>query len=163
MENKRQRHLSQAAEYWQHGQPLEAGRLIFDDLPAEVRPKWASRVLDLVVKRTGVESPAIKHILHIADHPSEWKNAHAASSWVGRSALELQKLKVRSAEQSLLCLNLALAVIVARVIYNSTNPPDAFDEDTGWWIASTLKRVLEFLNDDEFSQRMWPVLCFEEQ
>ncbi|MDB5288847.1 MAG: hypothetical protein JWL69_88 [Phycisphaerales bacterium] len=163
MEKKSREHLDQAIKYWQRGQPLEAGRLIFENLPTEVRPQWASKILELVTKRTRVKSPAIEHILYIADHPSEWKNAHAASSSAGRSAAELKKLGIRSAEQTLLSLNLALAIIVARVIYNSTNPPDEFDEDTGWWIASTLKRILEFINDDEFSQRMWSALCLQER
>jgi hypothetical protein len=56
-----------------------------------------------------------------------------------------------------------LAELTAKVTYNATHPPDEFDEDCGWWIAVYLKRLLDSLHDDSFSQRMWLAFCFDEE
>jgi hypothetical protein len=154
--------LSQASEYWRDGRTLEAGRLIFENLSPDVRPKWAANILASVVKRTGVKSSPIEHILQIANHPSEWNKGHDAFSSARRLTLELDRLgERRSAEQTLLRRLLFLAELVAKVTYNATNPTDEFDEDSGWWIARCLKDVLELLGDDEFSRSMWTTLGFE--
>jgi hypothetical protein len=162
MEDKNKEYLGQASECWQSGKPLEAGRLIFENLSAEVRPKWASRILELVVKRTGIRHSAVEYVLRIAGHPSQWKDAHAAFSSVRTSVLELIRADVRSADQMLLLQLLGLAELVAKVVYNSTNPPDEFDVDAGWSIAVSLKDILDLLKDHDFSRMMWSALCFEE-
>jgi hypothetical protein len=159
MPNENSNYLNQASEYWRIGQPLEAGRLIFENLPTEIRPRWAASILKSVVERTGVKSPPIEHILHLADRPSEWKDAHKAFSEARDLTLKLDKLTPRSAEQALLLQHMGLAELVAKVIYNATNPPDEFDEDSGWWVAVCLKSILDLLDDDDFSKLMWLALC----
>lgn len=163
MPNDTNDHLGRAAEYWRTGQPLEAGKLIFENLPAEVRPKWASRILKLVLERSGVRSSPIEQVLYIADHPAEWKNAHYAFSTVRKSTLKLDRIRARALtkEQELLGWLLALAELVAKVTYTATDPQDEFDEDSGWWIAPCLKGFLDSLNDNEFSNVAWSALCSE--
>ncbi len=73
--------------------------------------------------------------------------------------MKLDKLITRSPEQTLLLQQVGLAELVAKVIYNATNPPDEFDGDSGWWVAVCLKSILDLLNDDEFSRLMWLNLC----
>jgi hypothetical protein len=115
MSNQNSKHLMQASEYWNEGQLLDAGRLIFENLPIEVRPKWASRVLALVVKRTGVKLPPIERILQIASNPSEWNKARDAFSSVRTSTLELEELgERRSNQQALLLRLLLLTELVAK-------------------------------------------------
>ena len=156
-------HLERAAEYWRGRQPLEAGKLLFENLPANVRPKWASRILKLVLGRSGIRLPAVERVLYIADHTTEWKNAHRAFSKVRKSTLGLDRLRARglTKKQELLGWLLALAELVAKVTYNATNPSDGFDEDSGWWIAPCVKDFLESLNDNEFSKVAWSALCWE--
>lgn len=147
--------LNRAPEHGRNGQHLEAGRLIFENLPKELRPRWASQVLADIVRRTQVTSPPIENILRIASLPSEWRNAHDAFSSARKLTLELEKLgEGRSSEQSLLLRHLLLAEAVAKVIYNATNPPDEFDEDSGWWIVVCLEDVLDLLSVDEFSPQV---------
>ncbi len=148
-------HLTPCGEEPRNGLQLEAGRLIFENLPEEVRPQWASLVLASLVELTGVTSPPIEHILRIASQPSEWKKAHEAFSSARKVTLELERLGGRrSAEQTFLLKHLLLAELVAKVIYNSTNPPDEFDEDSGWWIAVCLKDVLDSLGVDAISRSL---------
>ena len=123
--------LDRAAELWRGGQPLEAWRLIFEKLPTEERSRWASRVLRLVIARSGVQNAQINHLLDIADNPKKWGKAHQAFSRLRKSTLALERLQARSHEQDLLLRHLYLAENVAKVICNSTTPLDRFDEDSG--------------------------------
>jgi hypothetical protein len=51
-----------------------------------------------------------------------------------------------------------LAELVAKVTYNATDPPDRFDEDSGWWIAACLRDLVDRLGDEEFSEAAWSAL-----
>jgi hypothetical protein len=68
------------AEYWNGGQPLEAGRLIFENLPAENRPKWASRVLRLVLDKSRIGRSRFEEVLRTAEQPNLWGNGAGQSS-----------------------------------------------------------------------------------
>ncbi len=155
--------LKSVGEYWRCGQPLDAGRLILVNLPTDTRPKWASRILRLVLAKSGVQCPAIEQLLHIADHETEWANAHRQFSILRRSTLDLERLQYRNREEECLLRHFYLAENVAKVIYNSTNPSDEFDEDAGWWVAACLRGFVDWWGDEEFSQAAWSALCFGEQ
>jgi hypothetical protein len=152
-------HLERAAEQWRGGQPLEAGRIIFDNLQPAMRPTWASRILRSVVEKSRVRFSPIEEILRIADNPTEWGKAHGAFSLLRKSTLNLERLQSKSREETLLLSHLYLAENVAKVIYNATHPSDAFDEESGWWIARCLKDVLDLLDDEDFSEEAWLELC----
>jgi hypothetical protein len=163
MSVKDKSYLVQALKYWREDMPIETGRLIFENLPPLQRSKWAARILRAVIAKSGVKSPAIERILDIANRPDDWKKAHDAFSSARRATFELTDLKAITAEQKLLLYNLALAELVAKVIYNSTEPRDKFDDDSGWWIAVLLKKNLELIKDESFSKSMWSTLCFNEE
>ena len=57
-------HLEIARQHWLEGQALEAGRLIFEALPPESRPKWAARILRLVIDKSGVEKGQFERTLY---------------------------------------------------------------------------------------------------
>jgi len=150
-----------ARERWRKGQTLDAGQLIFNSIPIETRPQWAARVLRLVVDRTAVKSHAIEHAIRIANAPDKWGKAHDAFSTLRDATLELEDQRSLGIKQTLLLKHLLLAELVAKVTYNSTNPPDEFDEDSGWWIAPCLRDILDSLNDEQFSNAAWSVLVGE--
>ena len=52
----------------------------------------------------------------------------------------------------------ALAELVAKVTYNAAEPPDEFDQDSGWWIASELRYFVDLWNDKSFSESAWLAL-----
>lgn len=156
--------LIQASDYWQKGQVRDAGKLIFEHLPTQDHPQWAFNILKLVVNRTDVKAAPIENILHIASHRNEWNKAHDAFRMIRRDVLELNKVKQRSSEQSLLIRVLALGEIAAKVTYNSSEAPAPpypfpFDENAGWWMAECVRHILDLLDDEEFSRLMWAALC----
>jgi serine/threonine protein kinase len=184
--------LQRASECWRRGQTLQAGRLIFENLPNKERPKWAARILRLVLAksgvrashfevvfpkwgakilesilpRIGVRSVLFEQVLHIADDPSQWGQGHRAFDKLRESRLRLEskrELWGLSKEQELLVRIVALAELLAKVTYNATDPPDPFDKDSGWWIAACLRDFVDELGDEEFSKATWSALCFREK
>jgi len=155
--------LSEARNLWNKGNALEAGKLIFENLPVGTRPQWAARVLRLVVDRTGVKSQPVELAISIANAPKDWGKAHDVFSTVRKATLELGRLKPLSAPQTLLLRQLGLAELVAKVTYNGTNPDDEFDEDSGWWVAPLLKNILDSLDDEKFSAAAWSALSLDDE
>ena len=164
MQNEKKSYLEQAAAYWRGDQPLKAGELIFENLPTMVRPRWAGRILRLVVERSGIQSPLLDEVLHTAEDPATWGSAHRLFSSIRGSVLELdrlQKLHGLTKEQEVLHWVLSVAELVAKVTYNATDPPDEFDEDSGWWMASLLRSLVDYSRaDDEFPAMAWAALCW---
>lgn len=159
MSDDDQDRLRRANEHWLAGRPLEAGEMLFEALPLEVRPKWASGILRLAVQRTGVQFAPIELILQISAHPAEWREAKLAFSALRDSTLKLEKIQAINDEEKVLLSLHYLAENVAKVAYNATNPRHPFDKDSGWWVAVCLKNLLEKLRDDDFSQLAWSALC----
>jgi hypothetical protein len=158
--------FEKARECFQSGLFLEAGRLIFERLPNEIRPSWAVKILRLVLDRTGVDRTHFERLLYTADHPRLWGNGHRAFDILrdeGLRLLELHK-KRKLTKQGELMLNLiSLAELVAKVTYNAADPPDPFDEDSGWWIAPSLKGFTDMWKDEDFSKAAWSALCWSEE
>jgi hypothetical protein len=154
--------VTKARSHWNDGQALEAGKLIFESLPSEIRTQWADNILRAVVERTGIKSDVIERVSSIAACPDDWGKAHDAFSAVRDKVLKLEGPAALNPQQDLLLRHLLLAELVAKVTYNATNPPDEFDEDSGWWIALCLKDILDLVDDKAFSEAMWSVLCLDE-
>lgn len=155
--------LKSALLLWDNGSELEAGRLIYENLTQETRPKWASNILKLVVARSGVRHPSVERVLQISEHQTEWHYAHDAFSSIRDAILELDHVNELTSSQRLLVRVLELSEIVAKVIYNATDPPDEFDEDSGWWVAESLRGFVEMWEDAAFSKAAWVALAFQFQ
>jgi hypothetical protein len=139
---------------------MDAGWIIFENLPMGLHPRWAAGVLEAAIRFTGVTSELVEHIVHIAHNPGEWKTGHDASSSARRLSIELGKGNAPLARDTVILRRLiALAVLVARVAYNCTRPPDPFDEDTGPSIAKSAKYFCDVMGDDAFSASMWSALA----
>ena len=155
--------IDSAFASWNDGEPIEAGRLIFESIKKQDQPAWAANVLQRVVDRTGIKSIVIENILRCAKSPQDWNGGHKAFSLAREATLKLEESGNLSVEQELLLCTLLLAELVAKVTYNATDPVDEFDEDSGWWIAVCLKDILQLIGDDKFSEVMWAALCFKER
>jgi hypothetical protein len=158
-------HLERATEYWNGGQALEAGRLLHDNLPVEARPPWAVRILKLVLDKSGADRSHFGRILHTADHPRQWANGHRCFDLIREETLkcdELRKMGRPTNDQEMFASLLSLAELVAKVTYNAVDPPDEFDEDSGWYIAASLRGFVDRWKDDDFSKAAWSALCCEE-
>jgi hypothetical protein len=165
MPNNHDNHLERAREYWNGGQSVEAGRLLHDNLPVEARPAWAVRMLRLVLDRSGADRSHFERILYTADHPSQWANGHRCFDLIRAETLKCEDLRRRGSltnDHEIFASLLSLAELVAKVTYNAVDPPDEFDEDSGWYIAASLRGFVELWKDDEFSKAAWSALCCEE-
>ena len=151
-------YLAGEVEYWVQRQPLIAGRLIFENLRVDVRPKWACNILQMIVHRTGIKLSAIDNVLQIASDPNQWNKAHDAFTTVRLQTLKYQRKWFRFKRDKFIQSHLALAELVAKVTYNSTNTTTPFDANSGWYIPSRLKRILDEVKDSEFSHAMWAAL-----
>jgi hypothetical protein len=156
-------YLEIARGHWRDGQALEAGRLIFENLPPETRPKWAAGVLRLVIEKAGVAKSQFERTLYTADHPRKWACGHRCFDSLRRKVLkfdELQRSGRLSKDDELVHHVLLLAELVAKVTYNAADPPDPFDEDSGWWLAPGLKGFVDhwWPDDQRFSEAAWSAL-----
>ena len=155
-----EKHLDAAYKYWAANKSRDAGRVIFEHLPIEVRAIWAADILEAVTQQTKVDSAPIYQILQIARRPTEWAKAHDAFDVARDQLLKLLDIKVPSIEEELLVDQLGLAELVAKVVYNLSNPPDPFDEDAPWSIAAVVRDIIELVDDQEFTDLMWRKLQF---
>jgi len=62
---------------------------------------------------------------------------------------------------------LFIAENAAKVIYNASvvldhNNPAPFDHDSGWWLVSTFRHVVDLINDAEFASEAWQVVSCEQ-
>jgi len=149
----KQRATDKAKELWNAGRALEAGRLLYERIPVELRPAWAAKILALACNYIPA-IPEVEAVLEITSDPSRWPEAREAFSAV-------RKLTLR-AKDPLYEAVLILAENVAKVIYNSSGHLPFFDHDSGWWIAQNLKDVIDRVNDTEFALDAWSILSSEE-
>jgi len=154
--------LTQALQCWKAGLALEAGRIIYSNLKVDDRPTWALQVLKLAIARSQISLAPIEKVVYTAEHPKEWKQAKSVFSMVRASTLELDSLREKglTEKQEIMGWLLALGELVAKIIYNATNPIDEFDDNSGWWIAPILKGFIDVVNDAEFAEEAWSALCF---
>lgn len=148
----KQRLIDKVQEHWKAGRSLEAGRLLYENIPVELRPAWAAEVL--AIARSHVPPiPEVEAVLEIASNPSRWPEARETFRAVRKLTLQ--------AEEPLYEGVLILAENVAKVTYNSSGHPPPFDHDSGWWIAQNLKYIIEQVNDPEFTADAWSTLSSE--
>ncbi|MCP4373590.1 MAG: hypothetical protein GY797_36620 [Deltaproteobacteria bacterium] len=152
--------VRRAAELWNDGKTLEAGRILFETIPPDARPGWASTILRLAIAKSGMTCSPVEEIADIAEHPEEWGRAHQVFNVLREATLDLEakRRKGLTKQENLLAKLLLIAELVAKVTYNTTDPPDEFDEDSGWWIAVTLRDFLNYLGDESFSRETWLAL-----
>jgi len=150
--------VDNAYREWSSGDPLKAGRLIYEHLPNDLRPQWAASILNLC--RSLIPSiPAIDAIHEIALDRSRWKEAHAAFQHVRDLTLKAEESKLTD---PIYAGVLYVAENTAKVTYNASGQPAPFDEDSGWWLVSNLRYVVDRVNNREFEEKAWSVVrCFQ--
>jgi hypothetical protein len=128
-----------ARSAWDSGKDLDAGQLIFESLTTDEQVAWAEGVLRACVTR-GHSIPEIDQVLALVQDQSAWKAGHEAFRAVRKLTLivEASPERVDSALHHLLLI----AELVAKVAYNATQPIDPFDEDSGWWLAPSVRGFL---------------------
>jgi hypothetical protein len=134
-----------AKEYWLSGEFLQAGKLIFEDLPKNVRPLWATSMLDHCRKRFP-QVREVDEVYLLAHDPAHWEQARSAFDAVRALALAPDKpfpgadLLYRVAENT------------AKVIYNCSGGGAPYDHNAGWKLVAALHAVCEFIGDSRFTK-----------
>lgn len=152
---------ARAASSWSEDNAADAGRLLFESLPTRMQPAWAREILAAVVRRTGLSSPAIDFVERVASDPAAWPKGHDAFDAARDETLSFQHLRetrTLSPREDLMERQLLLAELVAKVTYNATDTDAPFDRDSGWWVATCLRDVLDEIGDDAFARDMWVLL-----
>ena len=154
--------LQQAAKLWTTGEALEAGRLIFENLPSKERPRWAAGILKLVLDRSSVEPSLFSRVVTVAENEDLWKQGHQVFDSLRDTTLtfdDLRRSRALTNDEELLASIVLLGELVAKVIYNATNPLDEFDNDSGWYIAAHLRAFVDrWSRDEHFVLAAWMVL-----
>jgi hypothetical protein len=153
--------MARAFSLWASGEPLEAGKIIFDRLAPDKRPEWAARVLKLVIDKSGVRTGPFDTVIHAASQRSLWGDGHRIFSELRTAVLRLDRLErlgLLSKKQMQFREILGLAELVAKVTYNASQPRGEFDSDSGWWIACGLRWFVDLWSEDDFTKLAWASL-----
>jgi len=87
---------------------------------------------------------------------NEFQIAHKKFGYI-RNLLRYEEENNRIKDNNRICL-LYVIEIVLKLIYNSTNPKDPFDSDTGWWLVLNFRSFLQTFNDEEILENGWIVI-----
>ncbi len=148
--------LSELRQTWECGDSLAAGELLWGRLPPAHRASWAAAILELAMSRLDEESPALSDCLAIARNAERWPAGHDAFSRLRHVVLSLPADQGPANRRAAWVF--AIAELVAKVAYNASDPIDAFDDDSGPWLAKCLRGLVELEDDPHFREAAWAVL-----
>jgi hypothetical protein len=147
--------IEQAQAHWHDGDPIEAGRLIYEAIPLDRRQEWATVILETAA---GFMSPMseIDRVLDFGRHPEKWPLTRAREA---HDVFNLPRHLHLQSPPPLLDAYLTLAENVVKVIYTTRQYPAPFDHSAGWKVAPNLKTMTELQDDAAFTQVVWAALC----
>jgi hypothetical protein len=151
-----------AKELWDQNKLLDAAELIVANIPPESKPKWAGRILELVLNKFGLHSAIFDEVVQKSLHKELWKDGQKMmrALQVFQRDLYLSRKGTRfTKEEKKIYWLINLADCAAKVIYNASKPSDPFDEDEAWFVVEELKRYVRLLPDDAaFATEAWAAL-----
>ncbi|MEO7714569.1 MAG: hypothetical protein ABIY70_00065 [Capsulimonas sp.] len=145
------RQVDEARSYWQSGQAMEAGRILYDQLPVKKRPLWAVGILEACLPLIPPVAE-FEHVRTLAHDPNRWREAHDAFSAV--RALTLQNDKQPDSSE-LYGWMLVLTENTAKVIYNGSEEQAPFDYDAGWAVVACARGVVDAANQHDLEEEVW--------
>jgi hypothetical protein len=142
---------------------LSAGRTLFDLVSVADRPAWSGRVLHVAMTAVAHVPTSVSNVVQLAEgRSSQWTLGHRAFHAVRTETMSVDAKKYRgpglTSEEERLHHLLAVAELVAKVVYNCTGPSDSFDEDSGWNLLSSARRLATQVGEPEFEDRLWLAL-----
>ena len=147
----KQKYIDEAYQYWKNGQPLEAGRILYERINVRHRPAWAAEILELC-KNLIPSVSEIDAVHLIAQDQNRWQEAHEAFTTVRMLTLQAERSKDTNAIYAGM---LYLAENAAKVTYNASSGASPFDHDAGWWLVSNLRFIVDRIGNPEFEARAW--------
>jgi hypothetical protein len=152
----KEKYIKKAKPYWEGGNPLKAGELLYERIRQNHRPLWALEVLELCMPLTkGIIE--IDELCNIIRNPNRWAEAHEAFSSIRELTLNTED----SSSDRIYTGVLYLAENVAKVTYNASGEPAPFDYNSGCRIVSNLRYIVDQLGDRAFENKAWYVVSCE--
>lgn len=146
--------INESKVFWDSGEPIKAGEILYEHIHNEHRPVWAAAVLSYCQELFPL-FPEIQTVLEIANELKRWPEAHKAFQAV-------RKLSLSQSEQPLIQNFLRLAELVAKVTYNASGSPAPFDHNSGWKLVAALHKICSIQNNSKFSEGAWHIVSCEE-
>ena len=148
----KEKYIKEAKPYWEGGDPLKAGELLYEHIRQDHRPLWALGVLELCMPLTKIIAE-IDELCNIIRSPDRWAEAREAFSSVRELTLKTED----SNSDPIYTGVLFLAENVAKVTYNALGKPAPFDYNSGYRIVSNLRFIVDQLGDKDFENKAWYV------
>lgn len=125
---------------------IKIGRQIFENIPNDIRPRWAGLVLSRFDPCIKDIPTSILELYPIIDNKDRWKEAHKQFSKIRVFGLENTNYKPEN--------YLRLAELVAKVTYNASGQSAPFDSDSGHYIASLALKATEHFDDNRLEEKV---------
>ncbi|MCW3059556.1 MAG: hypothetical protein JWQ02_1377, partial [Capsulimonas sp.] len=143
--------VEEARSYWESGRAMEAGRILYDQLPVKKRPLWAVGILEACLPLIPPVAE-FEHVRALGHDRSRWREAHDAFSAV--RALTLQNDKLPDSSE-LYGWMLVLTENTAKVIYNGSEEQAPFDHDAVWAVLACARGVVDAANQHDLEEEVW--------
>jgi len=85
-----------------------------------------------------------------------WNAAHNSFNRVRMLTLTELEKKINTDKQKIHLLS--VIELIYAIIYNSTDPGDPFDDDSGWWLIKNINGLLKTLNDKKIIENAWTII-----
>lgn len=149
--------IAEARPFWEEGQPLRAGEILYEHIRNQHRPQWAAEVLE-ICRNLIPAVPEVDAVHDIAKDSKRWPQAHQAFSAVRELTLRAERAE---GSDDIYRAVLYVTENAAKVIYNASGEPAPFDHDSGWWLVANLRHIVDTLNDARFAAEAWRVVSCE--
>jgi hypothetical protein len=135
---------------------LSAGRDLFENIPNDLRPKWAGSILSCFRNHVKKIPPAITELLSLINEKQNWPNARGQFIKIRQFYLKHKSYKPEA--------YLLLAENVAKITYNATGLPAPFDHDSGWWIPNCALETAAYFQDESLEEQVRAaIFCFNDK
>lgn len=133
--------------------PLRAGEVLYDQICSEDRPRWAAEILATCANCLTTVPKAVTHVISIGRSRwrFRWRNGHTAFSQVRRLTLQAEARRDEDTTHYLLYV----AENAAKVIYNASDPVDAFDKDSGAWLVRCAYDFAARHGNERITDALW--------
>src|SRR5689334_3001519 len=86
-----------AYRLWRAGARMEAGKLLFEEIPRDQRGQWASSVLTLALRFAPVSNVQVRRLSRMARRRCLWFTAHSHFEYIRNQTIRFER-KVRKGE-----------------------------------------------------------------
>lgn len=125
---------------------LNIGRLIFENVPDNLKPFWSGLILSRFNSHVKNIPDSIKELYQIIENENRWTEAHVQFSKIRQFVLD-NKYDLPNSY-------LLLAEKTAKVTYNASGQSAPFDANSGWYISSLALQIANYFESDRLKEEV---------